>query len=313
MKAHKLTLLGGPSDHLRVSASLLHEAVGALIEGARLATRFAVDGESIRRGTRPGWLEAACDLDVTGLSPGSVVLELEARTLAEVDPARFRDLQPSLFGETDARLGELTAVDVFGRLLADLVERDVDDVAADRPLLDGCARFVRVAGAGFDGVRLEAIAGRETPLVLRSEQASRIERLRDETPRPQGARVVGRLDTVSASRSDVVLVVADGTRVHARMEAHDLEALRTLLGEEVVVSGVAHFRPSGRFMMLDVEALDRARPEDAVFRRAPVAPRQRLVIDVGERANAAGVSAFFGTWPGDESDAELLELLRAIG
>lgn len=313
MKAHRLTLVGGSSEDLRVPAVLLHEAVGALIEGARLATRFAVEGESTRRGTRPGWLDAVCEFDVTGLSAGSVVIDMEAPTLAEADPARFRGEQPTLFAEGDERIGERTAVDVFGRLLADLVEGDVEDVAADRALLDSCARFVRVAGSGFEGVRLDGLAGRDTPLVLRPEQAGAIERLRDATPRPQAARVAGRLDTVSASRSDVVLVLSDGTRVRARMEEHDLEALRALLGEEVVVSGVAHYRPSGRLMMLDAEALDRARAEDAVFRQAPAAARPRLVIETAEQASEPGVSTFFGTWPGDESDAELLEQLRAIG
>ena len=41
MNKHKLVLLGGLPGELRISATVLHEAVGALIEGARLATRFA--------------------------------------------------------------------------------------------------------------------------------------------------------------------------------------------------------------------------------------------------------------------------------
>ena len=42
------------------------------------------------------------------------------------------------------------------------------------------------------------------------------------------------------------------------MEEHNLEALRSVLGKEVVVSGMAHYRPSGRLLLLDVEALDDA-------------------------------------------------------
>lgn len=44
MKKHRITLLGGVQGELRVPASVLHETVGALLEGARQATRFFVEG-----------------------------------------------------------------------------------------------------------------------------------------------------------------------------------------------------------------------------------------------------------------------------
>ena len=89
MNKHKLKLMGGPHSDLRVSAVLLHEAIGTLIEGARLATRFAVEGESIRKGPRPTWLDSACAVDIVGLTAGSVDIAMEAPTLQEVDAARF--------------------------------------------------------------------------------------------------------------------------------------------------------------------------------------------------------------------------------
>jgi hypothetical protein len=64
--------------------------------------------------------------------------------------------------------------------------------------------------------------------------------------------------------------------------------------------------------MVDVEALDLARPEDRMFQKAPMARRQKLVLEPSEASELGGVSAFFGTWPGDETDAELLEALRVI-
>ena len=314
MNKHKLTLLGGLPDELRISATVLHEAVGALLEGARMATRFAVEGESVRKGPRPAWLDSACDFEVTGLSAGSAIIAMEAHTLREVDQTRFGvGAQQSLFGEPDDRFGEQTAIDIFGQLLATILEGERDDVVADRALLDSCARFAQVSGGGYDGISLEGLRGRSAPLVIRSSDAPRIELLRDETPRPQAARVAGTLDTVSASRSDVVLTLKDGTRVPGRMEEHNLEALRSLLGKEVVVSGMAHYRPSGRLLLVDVEALDVARAEDRVFQRAPVARKQKVVIEPTSPIDTSGVSAFFGTWPGEETDAELLEALRAIG
>ena len=81
MKKHTMTLLGGTRGQLRVPADVLLETVGALLEGARQATRFFVDGESTRKGPRPAWLDAACTIEVTGLTAGSAVVALEASQL----------------------------------------------------------------------------------------------------------------------------------------------------------------------------------------------------------------------------------------
>ena len=313
MNNHKLTLMGGPHGELRISAALLHEAVGALLEGARLATRFAVEGESVRKGPRPAWLDSACAVEITGLTAGSAVIEMEAPTLQEVDAVKFGDDgQRSFFEEIDQGFGDQTAVDLFGEVLASVVERDADEVVADRALLDTCARFARIAGDGIDGVRLDGLRGRVEPLVISRDHVPQIELLRDETPSPQAARVAGTLDTISASRSDVILKLKDGTKVPARMEDHNPDALRALFGKAVVVSGMAHYRPSGRLLMVDVEAIGVAGAGDHLFDAAPVARKRLPVAAPVVQDDSSGVSAFFGTWPGEESEKELLEALQAI-
>lgn len=314
MSKHKLTLIGGVHGELRVSAAILHETVGALIEGARQATRFVVEGESIRKGPRPSWLDAACAIDITALSDGSAVINLEAPTLQEADAARFGDDgQRWLFEDLDRRLGEQTAVDLFGDVLAAVVEGEADDVMADRALLDTCVRFARVAGVAFDGVKLEGIRGRDAPLVIRPEHAPQIELLRDETPSPLAARLSGTLDTISASRSDVILTLKDETKVPARLEDHDSEVLKKLFGTQVVVSGMAYFKPSGELLLVAVESISPASDSDRLFETIPIARKRLPVTTPVAQDESSGVCAFFGTWPGDETEDELLDALQAIG
>jgi hypothetical protein len=185
-------------------------------------------------------------------------------------------------------------------------------VLADRALLDTCVRFARAARDGFEGVQLEGIAGLSAPLVVRRDDVARIELLRDETPGPKAVRVSGTLDTISATKSDVVLTLSDGTAVAARLDAHDNEQLKALFGSRVVVSGMAQFRPSGKLLVIDVEHLGPARDGDAVFESAPKATATRPAASLLPQDETSGVSAFFGTWPGDESDEELLDALEAI-
>lgn len=314
MNKHKLTLIGGAHDELRIPAAVLRESIGALMEGARLATRFAVEGESVRKGPRPAWLDAACALDITGLSPGSAVVSMEAPSLREADAMKFGDDgQRSLFNEINQDISKQTAIDLFGQVLAAVVEGDADDVVADRALLDTCVRFARVSGGGFEGVQLEGLRGRDEPLVITPAHVPMIELLRDETPLPQAARVAGALDTISASSSDVVLKLKDGTKLPARMEDHDPDALRELFGKLVVVSGIAHYRPSGRLLLLDVESISEAGAGDRIFEVIPAARRHFPVVTPVAQDESSGVAAIFGTWPGEESDDELLEALQAIG
>jgi hypothetical protein len=313
MKKHTMTLLGGTRGELRVPADVLLETVGALLEGARQATRFCIEGESTRKGPRPAWLDATCNIEVTGLAAGSAVVALEAPALADAAPDRFGGgHQVSLFAEPQQLLdARHSAVDIFAGVLASVVRGEKERVLADRALLDTCVRFARAARDGFEGVQLEGIAGMSAPLVVRRDDVAKIELLRDETPGPNAVRVSGTLDTISATKSDVVLTLRDGSAVAARLDARDNEQLKTLFGSRVVVSGMAQFRPSGKLLVIDVEHLGPAREGDAVFESAPKATA-RPIVSLLPQDETSGVSAFFGTWPGDESDEELLDALEAI-
>lgn len=95
------------------------------------------------------------------------------------------------------------------------------------------------------------------------------------------------------------------------MKEHDLEKLRALLGKEVVVSGLAHYH-LGEPLILELEAIDLARAEDRLFRKRPLPQSQKPVFEALPQDSHTGVAAFFGTWPGEESDEELLQALEVL-
>jgi len=134
----------------------------------------------------------------------------------------------------------------------------------------------------------------------------------EETPSPQAVRVAGNLDTISASQANIMLTLRDGTKVPILLEERDPMTLKALFNEQVVVSGMAHYRPSGRLLRVVGESIARARPEDAIFEALPTAVASPPVAALQAQDEHSGVSAFFGTWPGDESDRELLDALESI-
>ena len=139
---------------------------------------------------------------------------------------------------------------------------------------------------------------------------------------PVAARVTGVLDTVSATSAEFVLRLPDGDRVRARPASHDValdpETLKRLFNTRVILSGRAHFSPSGRLLFVAVEHIAPASPGDELWERLPM-PRPGIATPVVEpllpslpSSQVGGVSAFFGIWPGDESDQELIDALGAI-
>lgn len=319
MRHHTITLQNGTSQDdasgLRIPADVLAELLGALKEGAIRAARFVVEGESIRKGPKPKWLDAVGRFDVTGLTQGSAVLHVEAPSLAETMPERFgATAQVPLFADPLQTVDtSQSAIDFFGRVLTAVQHGDREELLADRPLLEACARFARAPGREFRSVSLSGIAG--APVELVSADVHKIELLRDETPDPRPVRVTGTLDTISATKTDVVLRLADGTAVAAMVERHDPEELRGLFAKRVVVAGVAQYRPSGKLLVIDAEHIGLATEGDGLWEQLP-APRPLETAPAAQpllQDESSGVAAFFGTWPGDETDEELLAALSEIG
>lgn len=315
MKHHTITLQDGPAG-LRVAADVLVELIGALQEGALRAARFVVEGESVRKGPKPAWLDAVGRFDVTGLAQGSAVLHVEAPSLSEAMPERFGPAaQVALFADP-SRIVDTgqSAIDFFGAVLTSALRGDREALLADRPLLDACVRLARAPGRAFRSVSLGGIAGAAEPLVLSSSDVEKFELLRDETPSPRAVRVTGTLDTISVTKTDVVLRLGGGTAVAARVERHDPEELRRLFAKRVVVAGLAHYRPSGRLLVIDAEHIGLASGGDALWEQppAPRAAKSAPVASLLPQDESSGVAAFFGSWPGDESDEDLLAALAGI-
>lgn len=261
-------------------------------------------------------MKAACELEITGLKPGSVQIEIEAPTLLEAAPSRFQPgTQLLLFGEPDRQIdGQRSAVDYFGQILAEALAENQTEISADRAMLDTLVRFVKVSGSPYEGVRLDGISGQTRPFLVRPEQAGQLEKLRDDIPPPQAVRVSGLLDMITATKPDFYLRLADGSTVPARLGEANADLLKELFNQEVVISGMAQFRASGKLLAVDVESIHLASKSDNMWQSSPRPLPTRAAARLLRVAqdDGGGVGVFFGTWPGDESDEELLDSLRGI-
>ena len=139
------------------------------------------------------------------------------------------------------------------------------------------------------------------------------EALTQDTPRPQAVRFTGWLDTISASSPTVLLTADSGESVLARFGVGiDPEQLRAIWNHRVLITGMAHYRPSGVIQQIVVDGLYRADPKDELFSCLPLPASRQPLFHPKPHQQLSELASLIGTWPGHESDAELLEALRAI-
>ncbi len=144
---------------------------------------------------------------------------------------------------------------------------------------------------------------REALLLLR-------ERMTGDVPRSQQVRVAGRLDAVHAETLSFEIVLERGERIQGTLT--DPEAVHDLLGETVVVSGLAFFQPSGKVERIEAELVEQGQGDVAFWSRPPRPLLGRLKRSDLDRSPKLRLGDVMGQWPGDESDEDVFAALEEL-
>jgi hypothetical protein len=298
-------LTGKAATGTRVDGALLRDLLDTLVDAVAQSVRMRVEGRSKAAGPAPTWLEKAAAFTVE-IQAGSTQLVLEAPALAEIAPDRFA--QQELFEPMDA---DASCLDVLAEALDDALAAKPDSDLYD----DGLVETLESFGSALrhDVEQIEWLNGRSRRLDRAGVDGLR--QLRRQIPREQRVRLAGRLDLLRHSNRMFELILAEGERIRGAVAADvDFAPLGGWLGEHVVASGTARFRPSGRVLRLEAEQVVRAEGDQSVLSKAPVPVLATLDVRSLRVAQGpkSGVSAIFGTWPGNETDDQVLKALRDL-
>jgi hypothetical protein len=108
------------------------------------------------------------------------------------------------------------------------------------------------------------------------------------------------------------LKLEDGGEVRGVLETHEqMEDLKQFLGKKLLVLGRAVYRPSAKLLRVDAEGFETGEGQPLLFAKVPPARETRpaLVRMKPVSHQRQGVPAFFGTWPGEESDEDFERIL----
>lgn len=307
---HWIRLKGEGATGSRISGALLRDLLDILVEGCRGAVRMRVEGRSSSPGPTTGWLANAADFEVLPLEQGSTVLPIETLPLAASAPERFAQLN---FLEVDPRQSGFS---LFEQSLGEALRGNEETELFDQPLLQ---RFAGLAKVLVDGaVEGIEITGEEKwvegPLTIEPEHLRCVEKLLEKTPPPQRVRVGGTLDTIRHSDRMFTLVLESGETVKGVAEGLPAGRLASLFGQDVIVEGQAFFRPSGRVLRVQADAIVPVEGDVGLWSSAPRPimagiEQRRLIGDQGPRS---GLNAIYGGWPGDEPDERVESVLAEM-
>jgi len=274
--------------------------------------RMAVEGTSTPRGVRPAWLARAADVRLVdyGNSNGETLLHIEAPALGQAAPELFE--QARLWPQGPEP--EITAVDLAGSAVEDVRAANADSMLYDRPLLIRIARLRQLLDKALKRVDVPAGINGARSVPLDRQAVTNARQLSDRTPAPQEARVVGVLDMVRYSTRTFALKMADGSEVRGVLEqAEQIESIGRLLNRKVLVLGRAVYRPSGAVLRIEARAVAEGEGQPPLFEKVPAPRRSRPPVVRFKPGEARSwLDSFFGKWPGDETDEELLATLHEI-
>lgn len=282
-------------------------SVPPLVRGS---LRMAIEGASTAQGRPPAWLQRAADIRLTGYdySGDDTLIAVGLPLIGEAAEEVYR--QRELW---DTRPDpNQTVLEVLGNVVNEIAAERGDSTWYDRQLLTRFTHMRKVFVSGIDSVRLNTTAGIAE---VNAGVAETAQRLSNSTPPNRSARLVGMLDMIRHSTRSFSLRLDSGEEVRGVMESTDSsEIMQAMFGKRVLVLGRAVYRPSGRLLRIDAAGLEDGTSVAGLFSRIP-APQTSRPPTFASRVTGSGkrgIAAFFGTWPGDESDADLDFLLREL-
>ena len=289
----------------------MYRVLGALLDTAERATRLLATGEGSAKGSRPGWLSRCVDFTVTGITPGSTIIEIDAPALSDVAAEAFeqRDLWREAPSEED------TALDVAALAIAEVEKGDASGERYDTSVLEAVMEFqkaVREEGVGYQLIPREPGRG---SFALKESTYAVIRERRAQLPEARAFIVHGKLDEIRHSGGRFRLLLDNGQQLLGRIHAEFLngESLRPLWGHPATVEGMVHFKLNGQPRFIEARKISAPAKGDAVFSEMPSVSARiaegELFPELARRTKDSDPMGLWGAWPGNEPLEELMQML----
>lgn len=305
MNRHVIKLEGEAARGAKASSALLRNLLDVLVEATRATIRLRAEGRSSVRGPDPDWLVTAADFEIVGFEAGSTEIICDAPPVGEVAAEAFS--QPDMFSPMDT---SLSGLELLEQTIADIQAGDLDSDLYDDKVLDTLGGLRKVFARGITSIGFDGVQG----VRVEPDDLETYSDLRKSIPSPERVRVVGLLDSLTATRRAFQLKLHDETTIRGRFDEDDRERFQALWDKKVLITGQAEFKPSGLVRHIQAERVVPATEAHQIWAEQPRASQTGFDAREFRRSREAkgGLAALVGKWPGDETDEELEAQLREL-
>jgi len=313
MNEHVVTLLSEEGYGSKAPPEEVGLVLRIIGPGIRKSVLMAVQGRSTAKGRYPAWLGRASDIRFVGIGGRrETKLHFEAPTMGESAPELFEQKE---FWPTKPA-AESTGFDLFAITIDEAGAGRADSDRYDRQLLSTLLGFGAVLNGRFQEIRVSRTAARNghKEAIINKSTIEEASRLRDATPEPRSVRVAGILDMVRYSNRGFELLLDDGDTARGILVEGGMDSLRDLMNRRTLIEGNAVYRPSGKLLRIEAHSVTDGEGAPGLWSRIPNPIAKKLDKKTlrKRQTSRSGVNAFFGTWPGDETDEEVLSALEVI-
>jgi hypothetical protein len=240
---------------------------------------------------------------------------LDGHTILTLDADNFQNIpmQLDLFKEKQA-LNTLTPMALVIQSFTAALSDDDDKNMLDEPLIDELLRFKKFFQTDTEKV---LFTNRSTipEIEFSRKEIDKIESLFRTIPQPQKKVVAGIIDEMKFSREQVILTTTDNKKIVVIVAKDLFGDLKDFFGKEIAINGMAHFKPGGQLSHIKMQGFAESNDRlKMMFSKKPhkMTAQQQIAMQLRQGKKANPVDEIIGKWPGEETDEEFEQMLKAL-
>ncbi|MCC7435384.1 MAG: hypothetical protein IT363_11925 [Methanoregulaceae archaeon] len=297
----------GRSVQPEAQAVFVRQTLQAVRDAARLKT---LHGSRIKgRPIKP--LESAWDLlmEPWEASGEETRFLFRAPTLGSAAPALFE--QQGLF-EEDRLQPEWTVFDLLGQVIHDVDRAQRETTNLDFGMLDSLKGYRSSVRGGKAHATFEFSNHAAATALIDEDLVRKATDALATTPESRLVRVAGKLDMLRLSNRLFQLKLLDGKALRGVWQGDEAELIDAMKLPAVVMEGLANYRANGDVLAIVGNSVRPAGEADQAYGKRPDRRSASLRMMIG-KPQPGVLASIIGKWPGDESEEEIDDFLRAIG
>jgi len=262
MYKHRIILKNFDLEDGKISFSKLRELQEKLTDLAEGAVLNLIEGRSKPgRGQKPKWLKKAIDFQITGLNSGSTILEIEALKISEV----YQGKQFGIFDEPDAdKLLSESAFGLASYVYDKAVTQPESSGILDKYLLQKITAFSKILDS--DNSEIKLISNDKSPVTsvtIKRNTLQQVSVTEQKTRDSVKTAITGTLDVMRHKKEQMEIITTGDQRIRAFPDNNlNIKNLKNFFGENVKITGLAHFKTDGSLKFIEILDIQTANGEE---------------------------------------------------